>query len=154
MIPKSPQQRLVLVIDTNVCLDLFVFNDPRITPLLHALQNNTITAITQASCRDEWLAVLHYPQLPITEQSRPISAALYDKYLQITQTVAKDYLILPRCTDADDQQFMNLARDASATHLLTKDKALLKCAKRVNKLGLFCILTPDNFIKNVLSSER
>ena len=152
MIPKSPQQRLVLVIDTNVCLDLFVFNDPRIEPLLKALQNNTVAAITRTSCRDEWLAVLRYPQLPITEQSRPISAALYDKYVQITQNSPKIDVILPRCTDADDQQFMELARDASATHLLTKDKALLKCAKRVDKLGLFRILTPDYFIKNILNS--
>jgi predicted nucleic acid-binding protein len=44
---------------------------------------------------------------------------------------------------------MELARDAKATHLITKDKALLKCAKRVAQFRLFQILSPEMFIKTV-----
>jgi predicted nucleic acid-binding protein len=37
---------------------------------------------------------------------------------------------LPVCTDKDDQKFLELARDANATILITKDKALLKLARK------------------------
>ena len=54
-----------IVIDTNVCLDLFVFHDPRFLPLLAALESGETVAVTRADCRDEYLAVLNYPHLQI-----------------------------------------------------------------------------------------
>ncbi len=52
MIPKR------IVIDTNVCLDLFVFRDARWAALLAALRDGTLQAVTRADCRDEWQIVL------------------------------------------------------------------------------------------------
>ncbi|HEU4777610.1 MAG TPA: PIN domain-containing protein, partial [Telluria sp.] len=49
MIP-APAQRIVL--DTNVCLDLFVFRDPRWSDLLAALESGAVEAVTRADCRD------------------------------------------------------------------------------------------------------
>jgi predicted nucleic acid-binding protein len=37
---------------------------------------------------------------------------------------------LPVCSDKADQKFLELARDAGAEVLITKDKALLKLARR------------------------
>ncbi len=149
MIPKPPEDRLVLVLDTNVCLDLFVFHDPRWTALLTAIQEKRVRAITRASCRDEWLAVLHYKQLPINDETRPMFAAAFDQWIECVAPDARSLVALPLCSDPDDQQFMELARDSGATHLITKDKALLKCAKRIAKLKLFNILTPEDFLKKV-----
>jgi hypothetical protein len=56
MIPASTKP---IVIDTNVCLDLFVFRDPRWAPLLAALEAGTVRAVTRADCRDEYRIVLH-----------------------------------------------------------------------------------------------
>ena len=148
MIPKPSEQRLVLVVDTNVCLDLFVFFDPRWDRLLLALQQGRLQAITKTSCRDEWLAVLHYKQLPITDLSRPGMIAAFDQLITCVDP-APSSIVLPTCTDPDDQQFMELARDSKATHLISKDKALLKCARRVTKSGLFQIMTPEHFIRSV-----
>jgi predicted nucleic acid-binding protein len=48
MIP-APAKRIVL--DTNVCLDLFVFNDPRWAALLAAIESGEVEAVTRADCR-------------------------------------------------------------------------------------------------------
>ena len=148
MIPKPSDARLVFVLDTNVCLDLFVFHDPRWQRLLLALQQGRVSAITKTSCRDEWLAVLHYKQLPVTDDNRPAIIQAFDALITCLDLppATGNGLILPICTDPDDQQFMELARDAGATHLVSKDKALLKCARRVARLGLFSILTPESLL--------
>jgi predicted nucleic acid-binding protein len=50
---------------------------------------------------------------------------------------------LPVCTDKDDQKFLELARDANADVLITKDKALLKLARRLAKAGMFKVMVPE-----------
>lgn len=149
MIQKSSDNRPRLVLDTNVCLDLFVFHDPRCAALLAGLRAGKLTAVTKNSCRDEWLAVLRYEQLPITDENRPGIIHAFDELICCVNTDFPSKIKLPSCSDPDDQQFMELARDAKATHLLTKDKALLKCAKKVTQLKLFQILSPDVFIKTL-----
>jgi len=46
--PAAAAPRIVL--DTNVCLDLFVFRDPRWNALLTALNNGDIEAVTREDC--------------------------------------------------------------------------------------------------------
>jgi predicted nucleic acid-binding protein len=53
---------------------------------------------------------------------------------------------LPRCSDRDDQKFLELARDAKANILLTKDKALLKLARKTQQAGLFRIMLPQTWV--------
>ncbi len=149
MIPKPSEKRLVLVLDTNVCLDLFVFQDRRWDKLLAALTDGRCSAITKTSCREEWLAVLHYPQLPINDDSRPGMIAAFDRLIQWQQPESTSGIKLPLCSDPDDQQFLELARDGQASHLITKDKALLKCARKVANMGLFQIMTPEVFLASV-----
>jgi putative PIN family toxin of toxin-antitoxin system len=140
----------LLVLDTNVCLDLFVFHDPRWSILLTGLQNGSMKALTSRGCRDEWLAVLHYNHLPITNESRPGIIDAFDKLIICLDPQLPVNIKLPICSDPDDQQFMELARDCKASHLITKDKALLKCAKKVATLGMFQIMSPEAFIKNII----
>lgn len=47
-----------VVIDINVCLDLFVFEDPRSVWLMQALCSKQMRAISNNECREEWLRVL------------------------------------------------------------------------------------------------
>ncbi len=132
------------VIDTNVCLDLFVFCDRRYQPLLDALNNGSLQAVTRADCRKEYAFVLNYPHLPLDADSREAALARFDALITLLAPEEKhDNIALPVCKDREDQKFMQLARDAQASVLITKDKALLKLAKRNAKLGLFAILTPD-----------
>lgn len=139
MIPVSPKR---IVLDTNVCLDLFVFNDPRRAALLAAIESGAVEAVTRADCRDEYLVVLHYPHLPLDDHSRPLSAARFDRLIKVVAPPASG-VRLPVCTDRDDQKFLELARDAGAHVLITKDKALLKLGRRLAKAGMFKVMVPE-----------
>jgi putative PIN family toxin of toxin-antitoxin system len=143
MIP-APAKRIVL--DTNVCLDLFVFNDPRWADLLRAIERGEVEAVTRADCRDEYLIVLNYPHLPLNDENRPQAAARFDALVKVVAPNSRA-VRLPVCTDRDDQKFLELARDAGAEILITKDKALLKLARKTAKEGLFRIMLPEAWIK-------
>jgi putative PIN family toxin of toxin-antitoxin system len=135
-----------LVLDTNVVLDLFVFRDPRWARLLNALQSGAVQGVTRADCRDEWVHVLHYPHLPLNEDTRAAACAEFDRLILMTDSAAASSP-LPACSDRDDQKFLELARDSQAAMLITKDKALLKLARRIAKAGMFRILTPEAWLR-------
>ena len=131
-----------IVLDTNVCLDLFVFHDPRWAALLAAIESGAVQAITREDCRAEYLVVLHYKHLPLDEASRAVSAARFDALISVVAP-PQSGVRLPVCTDKDDQKFLELARDANADTLITKDKALLKLARKTAKAGMFKIIVPE-----------
>ena len=151
MIPK-PAQKLVL--DTNVCLDLFVFLDPRCDALLAAMQSGAVTCLTRADCRTEWTLVLAYPRLGLTTQAQQAALAEFDRLIALTAETAFDGPALPVCKDQDDQKFLELAASSGAHCLLTKDKALLKLARRTQKLGLFQIMLPTQWVAGRASDLR
>lgn len=143
MIPKR------IVIDTNVCLDLFVFRDQRWNALHDALHQRHIEAVTRDDCRMEWLMVLEYRHLPLDSDSRPLAVSEFDALIHCIASESlrpRSDVRLPICSDPDDQKFLELARDSDATTLITKDKALLKLGKRTARAGLFNIVTPDKWV--------
>ena len=109
---------ITVVIDTNVCLDLFVFKDPRWQQLMQQLCDGSITAITRKECREEWLSVLHYQHLPINDENRTQFQAQFDQYIQCVDASNKN-IKLPICTDKDDQKFLEISRDAGVDVLIT-----------------------------------
>ncbi|HXA47723.1 MAG TPA: PIN domain-containing protein, partial [Burkholderiaceae bacterium] len=106
-------------------------------------------AVSRADCSLEWRIVLTYPHLPLNDESRLQSAAQFDALITCLpdaptpETAAK----LPICSDPDDQKFLELARDSGATVLITKDKALLKLARKTARVGLFAIMLPEAWIR-------
>ncbi|OOG51114.1 putative toxin-antitoxin system toxin component, PIN family [Rhodanobacter sp. C01] len=135
-----------IVLDTNVCLDLFVFRDPLCSHLLAALERGAVQAVTRDDCREEWQRVLHYPQLPIDDQQRPAFNAAFDALIQLLPpeaATAGEDTVLPRCGDPDDQKFLELALASGACWLLSKDRELLKLDQRTRSAGLFAIRLPQ-----------
>jgi putative PIN family toxin of toxin-antitoxin system len=135
-----------IVLDTNVCLDLFVFRDPRWATLLTALRDGTIEAVTSSSCRREWEIVLDYAHLALDSQAKARSASEFDACIALLpdeELSPVATIRLPVCRDPDDQKFLELARDAHAAILISKDKALLKLARKTAKAGLFKIIAPE-----------
>ena len=55
--------------------------------------------------------------------------------------------------DRDDQKFLEIARDAGASVLITKDKALLKLGRRTLREGLFKIMVPEAWLKANAASK-
>jgi putative PIN family toxin of toxin-antitoxin system len=133
-VPFHPQR---LVLDTNVCLDLFVFRDPRWAALLQAMHDGRVHAVTRADCRMEWQLVLDYPHLKVDPARKPGLMQEFDALIAcIEPPAAPDMIALPQCTDRDDQKFLELALQARAGLLITKDKALLKLAKKTARAGI------------------
>ncbi|HKT27910.1 putative toxin-antitoxin system toxin component, PIN family [Dyella sp.] len=137
---------LRFVPDTNVCLDLFVFGDPQSAELLAAVHAGDVELVTREDCRAEWQAVLAYPQLKLDERKRAQAMEAFDRYVRcVDDTASRSDVALPRCRDRDDQKFLELAHQASAVALLTRDDELLRLARRARRDGLFAILPPASW---------
>jgi putative PIN family toxin of toxin-antitoxin system len=143
-------QRVVL--DTNVCLDLFVFKDPRWSEINKRLASGELIAKTRKDCREEWLAVLNYTHLPLTDENRPDAIQLFDTFIACEEFTTHPQP-LAICTDKDDQKFLELTRDSMSAVLITKDKALLKLGKKTKLRNGFSIETPEKFIQNLQNSS-
>lgn len=126
----EPQVRAI-VLDTNIVLDLFVFNDPATPPLAQALREGALRWIASQPMRDELERVLAYthiiPRLAYYEMSAGDVLQRFDAGVQLVDVASKVPLT---CKDADDQKFIDLAVAHQAV-LLSKDKAVLALAKRM-----------------------
>jgi putative PIN family toxin of toxin-antitoxin system len=136
---------LRFVPDTNVCLDLFVFGDPQCASLLAAVQAGEVELVTREDCRDEWLAVLGYPQLKLDDAHRMQAIEAFDAHVRKLPVTGSGDVTLPRCRDRDDQKFLELAHQTGAVALLTRDDELLRLARRAKRGGLFSILPPASW---------
>jgi putative PIN family toxin of toxin-antitoxin system len=127
-----------LVIDTNVVLDLFVFNDPTLKQLKQALEQKHFVWLATQQMRDELAHVLTYPHLAARMQRSSIAPAQvlhnFDTHTTLQAAAPRADCI---CKDPDDQIFIDLAVQHRTT-LLSKDKAVLSMAKRLLVRGASC----------------
>ena len=140
--PFSLPAPLRVVLDTNVLISLWLFADSRYRPLRAALADGRWQALANEAVLGEFARVLGYPQFGAASETQ---AAALAEYQDLTELVAAPPGAdpLPRCRDADDQKFLELARDGRADWLVTSDKDLLRLARRQKLAHLFRILTPD-----------
>ncbi len=121
----------LVVIDTNIVLDAFVFDDPAARPLKQALASRQLQWIATKAMRDELARVLAYPKVTPRMAFYKVTAehvlAQFDGQAQLVDTAAKAPVT---CKDPDDQKFIDLAVAHQAT-LLSKDKAVLCMKKRL-----------------------
>ena len=136
-----------LVLDTNVWIDWLVFDDPAIAPLKAAHRDGRVHIVVDEACLQELNAVLAYPEFGLDDTQKADHLAEVARCTirhvdqQPTRAVA-----LPRCSDPDDQKFLELARDARADWLLTKDKALLRLGKKKLLAAGFRAGTPQQWM--------
>ena len=126
----------VLVIDTNVVLDLFIYEDPATDALRAVLAEPQTRWLATPVMREELRRVLAYPQVVKRMVARALTA---DAVLTAFDARAQILDIAPKapytCKDRDDQQFIDLAV-AHRAELVSKDKAVLCMAKRLATLGV------------------
>ena len=124
-----------IVLDTNIVLDLLVFNDVATPPLREALQAGRVQWVATAPMRDELERVLAYPQIAKRLAFYGLSAeqvlAARDAQVQTVEVPPKASVT---CKDPDDQKFIDLAV-VQRCPVLSKDHAVLCMAKRLLALG-------------------
>lgn len=127
----------MIVLDTNIVLDAFVFNDPAAGPLKQALDAGELQWVATQAMRDELERVLAYPKIAARLARYQLAAsgvlARFDAQARMVDVAAKAPFT---CRDADDQKFIDLAVAHQAT-LLSKDDAVLCMAKRLLTLGVY-----------------
>lgn len=126
-----------VVIDTNIALDLFVFDNPDCAPLVAALDAGHLRWLATVPMRTELARVLGYPLIVKRLAQRQMAA---DSVLQAFD--ARVHLQVdtpPRapcvCKDPDDQVFIDLAVARRAL-LISKDQQVLTMRKRLAVQGV------------------
>jgi len=133
----------VVVLDTNIVLDLFVFQDVATLPLKSALANQSLHWLAAEPMREELARVLAYPQIVKSLAHHTLSASevlsRFSAQANIVSVAAKASVT---CRDPDDQKFIDLAVMHQAL-LLSKDKAVLCMKKRLLALGVHAQIAMD-----------
>ncbi len=156
------------VLDTNVVLDLLHFDDAAARPLRLALEAGRLRCVVTASTLEEWRRVLAYPEFGLDPAQRATLVARYQCLSEMAGTVEADasqphkgnpihsgllstpggkpaWRRMPRCSDPDDQMFLELAAATHALGLVSKDRALLKLRRRC--APHFRIMTPAEAVR-------
>jgi putative PIN family toxin of toxin-antitoxin system len=143
---KSPALRAVL--DSNIWIDILVFDDPITRPIRAALEAGTLEALIDARCLKELTYVLDYPQFVRFAVNKAQALETLARLSQLVEPepLSEDAPPLPKCRDRDDQKFLELAHAIKADWLVSKDRALLKLAKRTARDFGFRIAQPAPFV--------
>ena len=125
-----------VVLDTNIVLDLWLYQDPATPALLAALENKTVQWLATQVMRDELERVLAYThivnRLAFSQLQAPDILAQFDAHVHLMPTAPKCQFV---CKDGDDQKFIDLAAQHQ-TQLISKDKAVLTMRNRMARLGV------------------
>lgn len=140
------------VLDTNVVLDLVVFNDPGVKLIAQAIRSGAVVPVSSHDCLEELRRVLAYPQFRLDEPDRLAAFELFRAQAHLVEVpvAPAPKAPLPLCADPDDQKFLELAWHSNARCLITKDKALLRLARTVARTGRFVVVKPGNFDRCVV----
>jgi predicted nucleic acid-binding protein len=133
---SAPARR---VLDTNIVLDLWVFDEPRAEAMRVSVETGRTLWLATAAMREELARVLAYPQIVKRLVHRQMQASTvlghFDRWAQLQPDAPKAQYT---CKDADDQKFIDLAVAHSAalhskdTHVLCMKKRLARCGVALN----------------------
>jgi putative PIN family toxin of toxin-antitoxin system len=139
-----------LILDTNILLDIFVFDDQRAHLLRAALSNQEIDALVTEDTLDEFIDVISRSQFGLDKQKQAEILLQWQSWSRLIKQ--SDLQVAPwKCKDRDDQVFINLAFSFKPSTLISKDKLVLKLAKRAIKEEV--IITSDH-LQFLVSESR
>ena len=152
----------MLVLDTNVVLDLLHFDDATARPLRHSMEDGRVRCVVSDATLDEWRRVLTYPEFALDAVQQAARLARYQDLSEAVAGPVADTVLphkgtpihyrlkpvwsrMPRCSDPDDQKFIELATAVHAQGLVSKDRAVLKLRRRC--APYFRIMTPAEAVR-------
>ena len=130
---QTPARR---VLDTNIVLDLWVFDEPKAEALRVSVETGRTHWLATAAMREELARVLAYPQIVerLTHREIPADTVLghFDRWAQLHPDAPKAEYV---CKDRDDQKFIDLAVTHTAA-LHSKDAQVLCMKNRLARCGV------------------
>ncbi len=139
--PAAP----VVILDTNVVLDWLVFRHPECAALGAAILSGNLHWIGTRAMRQELDHVLARGHLEAWAPDLTSLWAHWDRHcaeVPIPAPTGPPGRL--RCSDPDDQKFIELAVACRARWLLSRDRAVLKLARRLRDHRIE-ILSPDHW---------
>jgi uncharacterized protein len=128
---------LTVILDTNVVLDWLVFRDPSCVALQACIESGELNWIGTRAMRDELAHVLDRGSLDAWKPDTQALWRAWDRWcLEVPDPVPSEPMTGLRCTDPDDQKFIDLAVRRRPGWLLSRDKAVLRLARPLRNLGI------------------
>lgn len=124
------------VLDTNAVLDWLLFQDAGAALLGQALVGGALRWVATAPMLDELHEVLRRPQFAPWHHRVEHVLTSSERLCQRVDALALPIGHRLWCSDPDDQGFIDLAVGRAVPWLLTRDKALLRLARRAQPLGV------------------
>lgn len=123
------------VLDTNVVLDWLVFGNPDGAALGRSIVDGALRWVATAAMRGE---LAHVIARGAFDDRHPDLAALWAAWERhcIALPEPTPTRTTPRCTDPDDQKFIDLAASCAGALLISRDRAVLKLARRLRPFGV------------------
>ena len=137
------------VLDTNVLLALWLFRDPAVEALRAALAAGLLQPVRSAATDAEFAEVLGRSGLFSVAPER--QTMLLDAWQATASPVEAIQSAAWVCRDPLDQKFLDLAVSVQAGWLLTRDRDLLKLARKARRQGLL-IVTPEHWLQLTTAS--
>ena len=134
---------LRLVLDTNIVMDMLHFRDTRTDWLKSAIARRQVLCFSDADCLGELGRVASYPEFGLDDARQEKLLGAYLDFVTRCDAAEESTAALPRCRDADDQKFLELAARCKADLLITRDKQLLRLDRHRHKPLPFAIVTAE-----------
>ena len=141
------------ILDTNIWLDWFVFAQADDAPVVQlkrlieqGLDSQQRIVMTQAMW-DEWVDVLARPQFAIEPERQAQILAQTRALVTLRADVPPPFERI-RCTDRDDQVFIDAALVHRVDWLISKDRHLLRLRNRARQWGVR-VVSPQDWLQSV-----
>ena len=120
-----------VIFDTNVLLDIFVFNDFRAVHIKAALTEKRVKALATVKMIEEFADVISRPLFALEQSAQE---QILSEWRNLATIMQDETLISApwRCNDPDDQIFLDLAFTSKPCVLLSKDNELLKINRKAS----------------------
>ena len=129
-----------LVLDTNIVLDLLVFQDPRADWIRDGIARGRFELIYTSEILLELTDVIARPQF---SQSACDQSTVLSSWAQMAIHKPTPPRCSFRCDDPDDQAFIDLAYHYRPSELLSKDRKILQMQRVLSEYGVWIQSYPD-----------
>lgn len=123
------------MLDTNVILDLLVFQDPTAESIRHLLDAKLVDAVRSEASMLELIDVIQRPMFKLSREEQDIILQAWESVTRLLENAAIESAPFT-CRDLDDQIFLDMAYSIRPALLLSKDLLVLELRTRAKPHGV------------------